>query len=244
MATIDYPTISETQMAAQLGTAAVLSALIGLEREFNERSAGLRTHVLVGVASCAMTIVSAYGFPHFFDNSTFPAGSPPPLRDPMRLAAQIVSGIGFLGGGVILRSGLNVRGLTTAASLWAVCGVGICAGAGMPELAGLLTVMLLFSLVILRRVNSVISSNYHHDRARLTARLTSDDHLDRLLKKVDEHVEDTSSFSAESLGENDEELVTISVKLRPGKSRVELARTVKKLRGVIEVHVSDAGPKG
>lgn len=236
----NYPDISSLETAARLALAAGLSALIGFERESRERAAGLRTHMLVGIASCAMTIVSAYGFVDYYDNLDFPAGSPPPQKDPFRVAAQIVSGIGFLGGGVILRSGLNVRGLTTAASLWAVCGVGLAAGAGMYVVATMLTVALLFSLVALRRVNDVIYDHYHQDRVRITARLSSDDHLDGLLEHIESDSEEIGSFSAESTsGESNEEIVTVNVKLNPGVSRIALARTLKRQRGVLEVHVSD-----
>ena len=92
--------------------------MIGLEREFDEKAAGLRTHMLVALGSALFTLISAYGFSSFFGHGrvvTF---------DPSRIAAQIVTGIGFLGAGVILRSGFTVRGLTTAASLWLVAAIG------------------------------------------------------------------------------------------------------------------------
>jgi len=104
----------------RVAVAAALGGLIGLERELDEKAAGLRTHVLVSVGSALFTLVGAYGF------SGFPGGS----VDPTRIAAQIVTGIGFLGAGVIFRQGFNVRGLTTAASLWLVAAVGVAAGAG------------------------------------------------------------------------------------------------------------------
>ena len=108
---------------ARLAVATALGAAIGLERELDEKAAGLRTHMLVALGSALFTLVSAYGFSEFIgkDHVSF---------DPARIAAQIVTGIGFLGAGVILRSGLTVRGLTTAASLWLVAAIGMAAGAG------------------------------------------------------------------------------------------------------------------
>ena len=98
---------------------------IGLERELRDRAAGLRTHMLVGVGAALFTIVSAYGWSDF----EFSARSGV-VFDPTRIAAQIVTGIGFLGAGAIIRQGLTVRGLTTAASLWIVAAIGMAAGAG------------------------------------------------------------------------------------------------------------------
>jgi putative Mg2+ transporter-C (MgtC) family protein len=108
---------------ARLAVATALGAVIGLERELDEKAAGLRTHMLVALGAALFTLVSAYGFSEFIgkDHVSF---------DPSRIAAQIVTGIGFLGAGVIFRSGFTVRGLTTAASLWLVAAIGMAAGAG------------------------------------------------------------------------------------------------------------------
>src|SRR5689334_19806728 len=104
----------------RLTVAAALGGSIGLERELRERQAGLRTHLVVCVGSALFTLVSAYAFTS-------------PRVDPTRIAAQIVSGIGFLGAGAIIRQGLSVRGLTTAATLWLVAAIGMAAGAGYWE---------------------------------------------------------------------------------------------------------------
>jgi putative Mg2+ transporter-C (MgtC) family protein len=111
----------------RVGVAAALGGAIGLERELDEKAAGLRTHMLVSVGSALFTLVSAYGFSGILAHS----GSQVLVRlDPSRIAAQIVTGIGFLGAGVIFRQGFTIRGLTTAASLWLVAAIGMAAGAG------------------------------------------------------------------------------------------------------------------
>jgi putative Mg2+ transporter-C (MgtC) family protein len=112
------------QTLIRLVVAAALTGVIGLERELDEKAAGLRTHMLVGTGSALFTLVGAYGFSEFFGHGKLVS------FDPSRVAAQIVTGIGFLGAGVIFRSGFSVRGLTTAASLWLVAAVGMAAGAG------------------------------------------------------------------------------------------------------------------
>jgi putative Mg2+ transporter-C (MgtC) family protein len=116
------------EMVLRLAVATILGGLVGLERERLERAAGLRTHALVSVASALMMVVSTYGFPSMIDGVAVGL-------DPSRLAAQVVSGIGFLGAGVIIFRENSVRGLTTAATVWAVAGVGLAAGGGLFALA-------------------------------------------------------------------------------------------------------------
>jgi putative Mg2+ transporter-C (MgtC) family protein len=110
-----------------LGLALVLSAAIGLEREVRQKSAGLRTHTLVGVGAALIMLVSKYGFSDVLGTHT--------VLDPSRVAAQIVSGIGFIGGGLIFVRQDLVRGLTTAAVVWITAAIGMAAGAGLPVLA-------------------------------------------------------------------------------------------------------------
>jgi putative Mg2+ transporter-C (MgtC) family protein len=134
-------TIAWPQVLLRLFVAAALGGAIGLERELRERQAGLRTHLVVSVGSALFTLVSAYGFANFG------------LRvDPTRIAAQIVTGIGFLGAGAIIRQGLSVRGLTTAATLWLVAAIGMAAGAGYWEGALIATLGAIFTLGPLRVV--------------------------------------------------------------------------------------------
>jgi putative Mg2+ transporter-C (MgtC) family protein len=116
---------------AELGLALVLSTLIGLEREARQKSAGLRTHTLVGVGSALFMEVSQHGF--------YGALLPGDSLDPSRVAAQIVSGIGFIGGGLIFVRRDAVRGLTTAATVWLTCAVGMACGGGLALLATVAT---------------------------------------------------------------------------------------------------------
>jgi putative Mg2+ transporter-C (MgtC) family protein len=124
-------TASGGQTLIQLGElflALVLSTAIGLEREFRMKSAGLRTHTLVGVAAALIMLVSKYGFSDVLQKDLV-------VLDPSRVAAQIVTGIGFIGGGLIFVQRDIVRGLTTAAAVWLTASVGMACGAGLPILA-------------------------------------------------------------------------------------------------------------
>jgi putative Mg2+ transporter-C (MgtC) family protein len=135
----ELPTLGWDETLVRLLVAAALGGAIGLERELDEKAAGLRTHLLVSVGAALFTLVGAYGFREFFEDSTV-------SFDPSRVAAGIVTGIGFLGAGVIFRQGFTVRGLTTAASLWLVAAIGVAAGAGYWEGALIATVGALVSL--------------------------------------------------------------------------------------------------
>jgi putative Mg2+ transporter-C (MgtC) family protein len=139
------PELDSLDVVVRLGLAAVLGGAIGLERELREREAGLRTHLLVCVGAALFTLVSAYAWTDWTFST--PQGL---VFDPTRIAAQIVTGIGFLGAGAIIRQGLSVRGLTTAASLWLVAAIGMAAGAGWWEAATIATAGALLTLWPLR----------------------------------------------------------------------------------------------
>jgi putative Mg2+ transporter-C (MgtC) family protein len=130
------PQLSWLEALLRIAVAAGLGGVIGLERELDEKAAGLRTHMLVAVGSALFTLVGAYGF------SDFPSRT----VDPTRVAAQVVTGIGFLGAGLIFRQGFTIRGLTTAASLWLVAAIGMAAAAGFWKGAVIATIVALVSL--------------------------------------------------------------------------------------------------
>ncbi|PKV95459.1 MULTISPECIES: MgtC/SapB family protein [Amycolatopsis] len=123
-----WSTGQQWSLLAPVLVALVLSTLIGLERELSMKSAGLRTHALVGVGSAVFMLVSKYGFDDFLAN-------PHVSLDPSRVAAQVVSGVGFLGGGLIFIRSNAVQGLTTAATVWVTAAIGMACGAGLPVLA-------------------------------------------------------------------------------------------------------------
>jgi len=132
---IDYITIGRVFLAFVLG------GLVGFERERTQRPAGLRTHMLVAAGAACFTVASIYGFQGLGANS-----------DPARLAAQIITGIGFLGAGAIFRTGDTVKGITTASSIWITAAIGILIGAGMIYLAIFTTVMTWFVLFVLKSI--------------------------------------------------------------------------------------------
>jgi putative Mg2+ transporter-C (MgtC) family protein len=133
----------QLELTVRLVVALLLGGVIGWERELQRMPAGFRTHALVALGSAIFTVISAYAFTG-------------PGSDPTRIAAQVVSGIGFLGGGAILHYGGTVRGLTTAASLWSVAAVGMAAGAGLFVVAAISAVLVIIGLELFQRVERII----------------------------------------------------------------------------------------
>ncbi len=140
--------ISSFIVIGRLILAVILGGLVGFEREVHRRSAGLRTHTLVSLGSCLIMLTSLYVFDIYKDAASI---------DPARIAAGVITGIGFLGAGAIIRSGEAVKGLTTAASLWLVAAIGLGVGCGF-YLASLTTAILVVAvLFFLRRLEGAIS---------------------------------------------------------------------------------------
>lgn len=153
-----------TGQAFLLLLAVILGGLIGLERQWQGNAAGLRTHILVCVGATLITITSV--------RISAPVAGGAQFGDPAHLAAQVVSGVGFLGAGAILRDGTTVRGLTTAASIWATAAIGIALGAG-PRLAGLAVIaagIVLGTLTLLARLEKRFGLRSAYRTLRVTAR--------------------------------------------------------------------------
>ncbi len=142
--------VSNFELILRLLLSALIGGLIGLEREANNRPAGFRTHILVTIGSALIMLISTQAFSDLGGNS-----------DPARLASQVVSGIGFLGAGTIIRDGSNIKGLTTAASIWVCGGLGLAIGGGY-YLGGILTAIITFaSLTLLNKLEqTVLSKKY------------------------------------------------------------------------------------
>lgn len=150
------PDLETWEILARLAAAAALGGVIGIERELREREAGFRTHMLVSVGAALFTLVSAYAWSDF---AFSPAAGV--TFDPTRIAAQIVTGIGFIGAGAIIRQGLSVRGLTTAATLWMVAAIGMACGAGFYWAAVIATAIALVGLGPLRLVSQRVREKQH-----------------------------------------------------------------------------------
>jgi putative Mg2+ transporter-C (MgtC) family protein len=186
------PDLSLAELTFRIGLAAGLGAAIGLERELREREAGLRTHLLVALGSALFTLVSAYAWSDWsFSNRS---GI---VFDPTRIAAQIVTGVGFLGAGAIIRQGLTVRGLTTAATLWAVAAIGMAVGAGYYSAAIITTVVVIVSLWPLRVLAYRVFTRVRPEERPLEIELPSGASAQPVLAAVEDLGADVESFQLE-----------------------------------------------
>ncbi len=225
--TVDLTTmngLSYVDMLLRLGAATLLGAAIGLERERLERAAGFRTHALVCLASALIMVVSIYGFPQS------------DVLDPSRIAAQVVSGIGFLGAGVIIFRRNTVRGLTTAASLWAVSGVGLAVGAGLyiPATAGTV-----FMLLIQAALRPVEAHFFGHEarRQRLLIETTNVSHLlDQVPGISVRHDMRVQSMQFERDTKTGTDVVELTIRLSRLDERFGVVSDLQAVDGVLRVH--------
>jgi putative Mg2+ transporter-C (MgtC) family protein len=226
------PTLPWWEVIVRLGLASILGGAIGLERELREREAGLRTHLLVALGSALFTVVSAYGF-HEFEFSRASGVT----FDPTRIAAQIVTGIGFLGAGAIIRQGLAVRGLTTAASLWVVAAIGMAAGAGYYSAAAIATVLVIATLWPLRLLAYRLFVRLRPDSGRLLVQLPAGASAGAVVDEVER-----AGARIESLeigAEGDRRNVEIDVELPHDQPASAVVASIADLEGVLEVRWTD-----
>ncbi len=226
--------VSHIEIITRLILSAVIGGLIGMEREVNNRPAGLRTHVLVSVSSALIMLVSIDGF---YDMETGLR-----IGDPARLASQVVSGIGFLGAGTIIKTGSNIKGLTTAASLWACAGVGLAIGNGY-YLGGLLTaVIVLFTLISLGSIERKISkTKYKKLEIISTNRSGLIGEIGTLLGKYDMAIKDIHIVDSEA--EDDEEYMFMEIhfmiKVRKDFNPSSFFHEISEIEGIFEVAFDD-----
>jgi putative Mg2+ transporter-C (MgtC) family protein len=209
------PELGWAEILLRVGLAAALGGAIGFERELREREAGLRTHLLVSVGAALFTLVSAYAWTDW--RFSTPQGL---VFDPTRIAAQVVSGIGFLGAGAIIRQGLSVRGLTTAATLWVVAAIGMAAGAGYYGAAVITTVLVLVSLWPLRLAAHRISGRFRPEEGRLAVELPAGASAVSVLEAVEGAGAAVRSLEFEE--EGDTRRVDMRVRIERGREAAEV----------------------
>lgn len=163
---------TEITVVIRLLCAVLLSFAIGLEREMTNKYAGLRTNILVCVGACVFTLLSVYGFPTFATGDNVSVENSTGIRDTARVAAQVVTGIGFIGGGAVLRHGANIFGLTTAATLWMAASIGMACGTGMYGLAVTATILTIIVLVSIRFFERNILTTSTKNMKRLSVNIS------------------------------------------------------------------------
>ena len=222
------PDVGWLEVTLRLVLAAALGGAVGLERELREREAGLRTHLLVSVGAAVFTVVSAYGFSDFHYSAR--GGI---TLDPTRIAAQVVTGIGFLGAGAIIRQGLSVRGLTTAATLWVVAAIGMASGAGYYSVAVIGTAIVLFSLYPLRILAYRAVVRLRPEEGRLLVTLPPGASAAPVLAELERAGVRVDSLQVDE--SEAERAVVVEVKLPDTLKGVEIVDRMNELEGVRRV---------
>ena len=168
----NYISAQDIDVILRLTASIILGFIIGIERELTSKSAGLRTHILVCLGSAAFTLLSIYAFPKLVSPDN-PVG----YGDPARIAAQILTGIGFIGGGTVLRMGPSVIGLTTAASLWVAAAIGMAAGTGDFLIGTFTAIATVIVLTSIRKFEQIVLGRSKKKYAKIKVSLITDNYI-------------------------------------------------------------------
>ena len=189
--------------AIRLSVALVMGFALGLERELTNKYAGLRTHILVCLGACVFTLLSIYGFPTFADGDNVIVSQATGVRDTARIAAQIVTGIGFIGAGTVLRNGPMVFGLTTAATLWIAASIGMACGAGMFDVAVISTILSVAVLTLIRVFEKQIlpAGTKQAKRFKIIVYCNNED-VKKIYEYITSKVDELRDFTSKKLIEN------------------------------------------
>ncbi|MDF2962181.1 MAG: magnesium transporter MgtC [Paenibacillus sp.] len=222
---LDPWSIDPFNITLRLALAVLMGGLIGFEREWSNHAAGLRTHILVCLGSTLIMLLSVYGFSDFAKLENV-------RLDPARLAAQVISGIGFLGAGTILFTGKAITGLTTAASLWVVAAIGLTIGAGFYYASALACVFALLSLWVL----NVVEKKYFNAKKPRELIIKADESpglLTKVSATLTKKGHDIQKLLLEESGNQDGVMViTISIRMGRGSSLAALIDDLQQLSGV------------
>lgn len=235
---MDYWTI-----LLRVALAVILGGIIGMERQSKHRPAGFRTHILVCLGSAAIMLMSEMIFIRYYENYGV-------ASDPTRIAAQVVSGIGFLGAGTIIHFGANVTGLTTAASLWAVAAIGLAVGAGFYELAVTVSAVMYATLIVFDKVSIRMDKRKKNKAAGTSALLVSMLNKPQTLGKISlaiaknngkildivfpNQIIDVNAF------EKTEDVISAKIVLLVDNAALaELIQEIRSLNGVLTVEKTD-----
>jgi putative Mg2+ transporter-C (MgtC) family protein len=220
---------TQFDLSARLIIAALLGALIGAEREIHGHPAGIRTHMLVALGSGVFTVMSIHGFGQEVD---------PTRIDPTRIAAQIVSGIGFLGAGAILKDGVVIRGLTTAASLWATAAVGLAAGAGEHVVAVVASAVILVSLWPINALAERLHGS-NVPEVQLRVELERIEYVGQVSSVLVDHKIEIAALTTQRLAKNSFQ-ADFSIRARRAPAISEAIQAVQAIDGVDVVSTSQA----
>ena len=202
---INFDLNFDIDFVVRVSAAIILGFILGLERELTNKYAGLRTHILVCLGACIFTIISIYGFPSYAEGDNIILNQATGIRDTGRVAAQIVSGIGFIGAGAVLRNGPMIIGLTTAATLWISAAIGMTCGVGMYDVAIIATLASVAVLTIIRVFErKILPASIKRNRRFKVIIYCNTNEVEKIHDYLSTTVDNIEEFSSKKLIENPE----------------------------------------
>lgn len=221
--------------------AVVFGFCVGLERELTNKYAGLRTHILVCMGACVFTLISIYGFPTFAPGDNVIIDNATGVRDTSRVAAQIVTGIGFIGAGTVLRNGPIVLGLTTAATLWIAASIGMACGAGMFEIAFAGTLLAILTLVSIRVLERKVLPNSTKRTKRVKVVIVCpNEFANKIHEFIIQKYEDISELSKKQLKADENcTKITCVMDIITRKPIKDLYKTFQTLDGIDSIAIQE-----
>ena len=232
-------TFFNAEFIIRLFMAIVLGFALGLERELTNKYAGLRTHILVCLGACIFTLLSIYAFPTFATGDNVDVAQATGIRDTSRVAAQIVTGIGFIGAGTVLRNGPTVFGLTTAATLWMAASIGMACGSGMYGVATLATFASVLVLTLIRVFERKVLNCSSKNIRRLKVTLfCQQEEVDSIKDFMTDNFKSVEALKIQKLFENPEKIkISMTVEIVSKKPIQSLYKKVEKLKGVDSISI-------
>ncbi len=229
----NYFQIQNADILIRIIFAIILGSIIGLERELTNKSAGLRTQIMVCLGACIFTILSIHGFAT--------AVTLYPLGDPSRVAAQIITGIGFIGAGTVLRQGLTVTGLTTASTLWIVAAIGMACGCGKISIAVVSTILSVAILVLIRIFErKLLPRNLKHMRTIKISFICKYEEYDEVYTKLTDIFPEIIDYKHRTIDEEGDTL-KITAKLASNEKNpvMQIYRKLDEIKNLQSVSVKE-----
>ncbi len=229
------------QYSISLISAVILGFMLGLERELTNKQAGLRTHIFVCLGSCVFTLLSIHGFPTFALGDNVIVNQATGVRDTARIAAQIVTGIGFIGAGTVMKNGSSVHGLTTASTLWIAAGIGMACGAGKYEIAIVATILSVLVLICIKWIEKTVLSKrkIKNKKLRLSLRCEKCNMTDIQNYIIKEFPNLNEIKNVDSDSENEAKIVAV-INVKDNNPVQYLYKEVEKINGIRTISIREA----
>ena len=237
-----FTNIINVDFFIRIAIAVIFGFCVGLEREMTNKYAGLRTHILVCLGACVFTLISIYGFPTFAPGDNVIINQATGVRDTSRVAAQIVTGIGFIGAGTVLRNGPVVLGLTTAATLWIAASIGMACGAGMFDIAFAGTVLSILTLISIRVFERKVLPNSTKRTKRIKVSLVcSNEFADKIHEYIIEKYQNISELSKKQLkADENSTKITCIIDVVTRKPIKDLYKSFQTQKGIESISIQEA----